>query len=71
MVISTPAGATLTRRHDNAGGYDYCATAPAGSADADEVWNITRLTIATNGTVTATETASAVAWTDRTTATYL
>jgi hypothetical protein len=57
------------RRHEWASPYDYCAQAPAGSLESAEVWSITRLTIAANGTV-VTETATNVAWDDRATATY-
>lgn len=58
------------RRHDVDGGFAYAGVAPAGSAEGDAVWTITRLTISGAGTVTATETASGVEWDDRLTETY-
>jgi hypothetical protein len=58
------------RRHDFASGFSYCGVAPSGSTDDASVWTITRLTISAAGAVTATETASGVAWDDRLTETY-
>lgn len=49
---------------------DYCGVAPEGSAESAAIWTITRLTISTTGSVTATGTATNVKWTDRLTATY-
>lgn len=62
-------GSAGERRHAFASGTDYCGTAPAGSAENSAVWTISRLTIASAGTVTAA-TATNVKWTDRLTATY-
>lgn len=66
-----PAGpvATLSRRHAYAAPHSYCGRAPAGTAEADEQWTITRITVAANGSVTLA-TASGVAWSDNLTATY-
>jgi hypothetical protein len=58
------------RRHDYVAPYSYCGTAPAASGDDDPVWTIVRLTISAAGAVTATETATNVAWDDRLTETY-
>lgn len=63
-------GVALTRRHDIAGVHDYCGHAPIGSAEAAAVWTITRLTISPEGFVTAAQTATGAAWTDRLTLTY-
>jgi len=66
--IQGPPGAPQSYRHDfNI--YDYIGKAPSGSLDADNVWDITRLTIASSGSVT-TGTANNVNWTDRYTHTY-
>lgn len=67
-----PAGAdapAYSHRHAWADPYDYLATAPDGSLDSAEVWTITRLTLNSAGTVTATGTATG-AWDDRATLTY-
>lgn len=50
--------------------YDYLGVGPSGSLDGDNVWTITRLTIASNGSVTS-GVATDVNWTDRYTHTYL
>jgi hypothetical protein len=65
-----PSGSTaLSYRHDfNV--YDYLGTAPNGSLDASNVWDITRLTIASDGSVTS-GVATGVSWTGRYTHTYL
>lgn len=60
----------LERRHEWTGTYDYCGVAPLGAADASAVWTITRIAVASAGTVTVT-TATSVAWTNRATATYI
>ena len=66
--IQGPPGAPQSYRHDfNI--YDYIGKAPSGSLDADNVWDITRLTIASSGSVT-TGTANNVNWTGRYTHTY-
>jgi len=65
----SPQPVSLSYRHDfNV--YDYLGVGPSGSLDGDNVWTITRLTIASNGTVT-TGVATDVNWTDRYTHTYL
>ena len=62
-------GSALIYRHEfNV--YDYLGTAPTGSLEASNVWDITRLTIASNGSVT-TGVATNVSWTGRYTHTYL
>ena len=58
------------RRHANASGVDYCGSAPVGSAEGASVWTITRITVASAGSVT-TATASGVKWSDHLTTTYL
>lgn len=66
--VAGPATIIL-RRHDNAGGYDYCGKAASGTADSTAAWTITRILVASDGTTTRT-TATNVAWTNRLTATY-
>lgn len=62
-------GTSLIYRHDfNI--YDYLGTAPIGSSESSNVWEITRLTIASNGSVT-TGVATNVSWTGRYTHIYL
>ena len=59
----------LSYRHDfNV--YDYLGKAPSGSSEGANVWTITRLTIASDGTTTI-GTATNVDWTNRYTHTYL
>jgi hypothetical protein len=58
------------RRHDFASGYSYCGTAPDGTAESDEDWDIARLEIDGAGGIVGTTYATGVAWDDRTTATY-
>lgn len=58
------------KRFDFVSPYSYCGVAPVGSAEADAVWRITRITISEAGTVSATESVNDVAWTDRYTVTY-
>ena len=70
LMPGVSGGADAALRHAWATPYSYCGQAPAGSAEAAEVWTITRLTISDAGAVTATETATNVAWDDRATATY-
>jgi hypothetical protein len=65
----TVASAPRLRRHDFASPYDYCGTAPAGSAESAAVWTITRITVASNGT-TITGAATGVSWAGRASATY-
>lgn len=69
LVVSGSGGSSLSYRHDfNV--YDYLGKAPSGSLDAGSVWTITRLTIASNGSVT-TGVATNVSWTGRYTHIYL
>jgi hypothetical protein len=64
-----PLPESLSYKHDfNV--YDYLGTAPTASLEASNVWDITRLTIASNGTVTS-GVATNVSWTGRYTHTYL
>lgn len=49
--------------------FDYIGKAPNGSLETDNVWTITRLTIASSGSVTV-GTANDVNWTGRYTHTY-
>lgn len=64
LVTSVP----IAYRHDfNV--FDYLGKAPAGSLDSDNVWTITRLTIASDGTATV-GTAVNVSWTGRYTHIY-
>jgi hypothetical protein len=63
-------GTSLTRQHVFAAPYSYCGTAPVDSLTSAEVWTITRLTISAAGAVSATATATDVAWDDYATATY-
>jgi hypothetical protein len=59
----------LEYRHDfNV--FDYLGKAPSDSLEGDNVWTITRLTIASDGTVTK-GVATNVNWTDRYTHTYI
>ena len=61
---------TIERRHDWSAPYDYCGTAAGGADEEDEVWTVTRLTVGSSGSVSAILTATGIAWTNRTTATY-
>ena len=56
-------------RNAYASGVSYCGIAPDGSLESDAVWYITKITVATNGSVT-TATASGVNWTDYLTHSY-
>jgi hypothetical protein len=54
------------RRFASSGVYLYCGTALTGSSESATVWTIIRLTIAADGSVTATATAQpagGVTWT--------
>lgn len=57
------------RRHSFEGTYDYNAYAVAGSSESSNVWTITRINVAENGSTTK-GTTSSVAWTDRLTVIY-
>lgn len=68
-TFNIPTGSTTSYRHDfNV--FDYLGKAPGGSLDISNVWTITRLTIASSGSVTK-GVATNVNWTDRYTHTYL
>lgn len=62
--------ASTTRLSDTVSNVSYIGLAPAGSATSANVWRIKRTTIATNGTVSSSVTATNVAWNDRLTASY-
>ena len=57
------------RRHAFTAPYDYCGTAPAGSAESAAVWTITRISVFSDGHTT-TAMATGVSWTGRASATY-
>ena len=71
MLPRGPAGpaGSAARRADCVDNVSYCGRAPAGSAENQIVWTITRITVAGDGSVT-TATAINVAWTERLTASY-
>ena len=69
LDTDTPLSGALSSRHDFASPYDYCGTAPAGSAESATVWTITRIAVASNGTTT-TGMATGASWTGRASATY-
>lgn len=58
------AADVFIRRNANDGTTNYCGYAPEGSLETDEVWTITRIEVASDGSVT-TATVTDVAWTDR------
>ena len=60
---------TKIRRHSFSSSLDYNGTAPFGSSESDNVWNITRLTISPSGSTTVA-TATSASWTNRVSATY-
>jgi hypothetical protein len=69
-ILSTADGKVVlatapARRHDFQGAASFCGTAPHGSAEEASVWRVTRLTIGPSGNVVLSETAQAVAWTQR------
>lgn len=49
---------------------NYCGTAPAGSLENQNVWNIFKIVVATDGSVVRTF-ATGVAWTNRESVTYI
>jgi hypothetical protein len=53
---------TNIRRNSQSGNINYCGYAPAGSLESSAVWTITKITVATNGTVT-TQVFNNVTWT--------
>jgi hypothetical protein len=62
---------TFIYRHNYVAPYDYIGKAITGSIDSSTVWKITRLTISDGGTVTETNFATNVNWTDHLTHIYL
>lgn len=62
-------GASYARRHEYAAPYDYCGKAAAGSSESASVWTIVRLTLS-GAVLTATGTATGVAWSNRSSVTY-
>lgn len=62
-------GPAYSRQHDYQSPYDYNGKAISGSLTSENVWEITRLTIAENGTTTVAS-ASNVAWDNRTSIPY-
>jgi hypothetical protein len=56
-------------RADTVGAVNYIGTAPVGTLDSDAAWTITRITLATDGTVAIATAVNAV-WSDRLTETY-
>ena len=63
-------GTSNIRRHDFISPNDYNGYAPTGSAESSTVWTITRIIVSAEGTTTV-GTATNVAWTNRTSETYL
>lgn len=57
-------------RHGYTNGVSYCGIAKEGTLETDQLWKITRITVATNGT-TVTAIAENVDWTNYLTHTYL
>lgn len=53
---------TNIRRNEQSGNINYCGYAPNGSLENQAVWTITKITVATNGSVTTT-TSNNVTWT--------
>ena len=72
FAISSSWAPTLTqeKEHDFISPYSYCGTAPQGTLISESFWDITRIEVASDGSVT-TALATDVAWTDRETATYV
>ena len=61
-------GASIVRS-DTIGAVNYLGTAPVGTLESATGWTITRITLATDGTV-ATAVATDAVWTNRLTETY-
>jgi hypothetical protein len=59
----------LQRRHSFEQPYSYCGFADDGESEASNVWSITRINVALDGTAT-TGSATNVNWTNRSTHTY-
>lgn len=67
------SAAEATRRFDYVPGdpsFSYSGIAIAGSLESDEVWTINRIAYTQVGSISASGTATNVAWTDRLTGTY-
>lgn len=60
---------TFIRRHDFVTNVSYCGYAEQGSLETESVWNIAKITVATEGTTTTT-TATDVKWSERLTVIY-
>ena len=58
------------RRHDFVSNVSYCGYAEEGSLETDSVWNISKITVATEGTTTIGR-ATNVNWTGHLTHTYV
>jgi hypothetical protein len=58
-----PPGQARVRRSAFHHPLSYLGVAVNGSTEGDAVWTITRITVASNGSVTETETATNVTWT--------
>lgn len=65
-----PAAPTYARRFAWASPYSYSGRAASGSATSASVWTIKRSQVSTSGAITATLTATSVAWDDYLTASY-
>ena len=57
------------KEHDFITPYSYCGTAPQGTLISQSFWDISRIEVAPDGSVTTTS-AIDVAWTDRETVIY-
>lgn len=60
----------LEKRHEWVSPYSYCGTAPSGSLESANVWEIKRIEVLADGT-TGIKSATGVAWDDRLTSTYI
>ena len=69
IYVPPVTATTFDRQSDFQDPYQYCGFAPSGSSINDPVWFITRLTVNLNGTE-LTQTASNVAWDNRTSVIY-
>ena len=69
IFVPTPPPSTFERESDFQSPYQYCGYAPAGSLTSQAVWEIDRITVKLDGTVLV-QSASNVAWDNRTTVIY-
>lgn len=69
IFVPTPPPSTFERESDFQSPYQYCGYAPAGSLTSQAVWEIDRITVNLDGTVLV-QSASNVAWDNRTTVIY-